>query len=220
MSDPTHERIVRALLRRHGRTFAQEARIPVHLNTPAPLFQLLCMAALLGTRVGADVAVRAARALASQGWTTAERVAATSLEERAGVLHRAGYARYDESTARMLGDTTALLVRRYGGDLRRLREAAGGDPDREHALLRELKGLGDAGAETFSREAQVAWEELYPYADAPVLEGARALDLPEDAHGLAALVGREDYPRLAAALVRTVLAGDQAEVRKQAGHSA
>lgn len=33
--------IVRALLDRHGRTFAEEAGIDVAKNTPSPLFRLL-----------------------------------------------------------------------------------------------------------------------------------------------------------------------------------
>jgi len=71
------------------------------------------------------------------------------------VLNRAGYARYDESTSRMLGDTCALLLERYRGDLRKLREEAGHDPQRERALLKEFKGLGDVGVDIFSREGRL-----------------------------------------------------------------
>ncbi len=52
-------------------------------------------------------------------------MAAASWADRAEVLNGAGYARYDERTSTMLGQTAELLLRDYGGDLRRLRERAG-----------------------------------------------------------------------------------------------
>jgi hypothetical protein len=121
-------------------------------------------------------------------------------EDRARVLNRSGYARYDERTATMLGDTSVLLIDRYGGDLRRLRDAAERDPRRERALLTELKGIGDVGVDIFFREVQGLWEEVAPFADRKALAGARALGLPADAGELARLVAARDRPRLFAAL--------------------
>jgi len=212
MQDAASRRLVRALLERHGRTFAEEAGIAVEANTPPALYQLLCASLLFSARISARIALRAFGALMAEGWTTPERLAATTWEERVRVLNASGYARYDESTSRMLGDTTTLLLQRYQGDLRRLRDAARRDPQREKRLLQEFKGIGELGADIFLREAQVAWEELYPYADARVLEGARALGLPQNVRELAALVERDDFPRLAAALVRLRLEGDEQEV--------
>lgn len=51
-------------------------------------------------------------------------MAEATWRQRTDVLNRAGYARYDESTSRMLGDTAQLLLDRYRGDLRKLREEA------------------------------------------------------------------------------------------------
>jgi len=56
----------------------------------------------------------------------------------------------------MLGETARACVERYDGDLRRLREAAGREPERERELLQEFKGIGGVGADIFRREAQVA----------------------------------------------------------------
>jgi hypothetical protein len=42
--------------------------------------------------------------------------------ERAQERNHAGYARYDERTATMLGSTAEMLLREYKGDLRLLRE--------------------------------------------------------------------------------------------------
>lgn len=116
----------------------------------------------------------------------------------------------------MLGDTAQLLLDRYGGDLRKLREEAGRDPERERELLKEFKGIGDVGADIFFREAQVAWEESFPFADRRVLEGARRLGLGGDTWTLLGLVGEEDFPRFVAALVRVQIESDHDEVLEEA----
>jgi hypothetical protein len=208
MAKPSRDRIVQALLERHGQTYAAELGIDLERNTPSALYRWLCAATLLSARIGADIAMDAARALADQGWTTADKMAGATWEQRTRTLNQAGYARYDESTSGMLGDTAEMLLDKYGGDLRRLRDAAERDPGRERALLKECKGIGDVGADIFCREAQVAWDELFPFADRRALEAAGRLGLEDDAERLAGRVSRKDYPRLLAALVRTGLATD------------
>lgn len=217
MAKPAEDRIVEALLERHGQTYASELGIDLERNTPSVLYRWLCAATLLSARISADAAMQAARALAEQGWTTAQKMADATWEHRTRTLNRAGYARYDESTSRMLGDTAQLLLDRYGGDLRKLRDAAQRDPGRERALLKECKGIGDVGADIFCREAQIAWDELFPFADRRALDAAGRLGLEDDAEKLARRASRKDYPRLLAALVRTRLAGDFDEVLEAAG---
>lgn len=202
------KRMVDALLERWGTTYSEAAGFDPADNTPAPLFRLLVLSLLISARIRAAVAVAAARALAEAGWTTPDTMAASDWADRARVLNEAGYARYDERTSTMLADSTELLRERWGGDLRRLREEAGRDPDREHRLLTEFKGIGDVGADVFCREVQGAWDELYPFADDRVLGTARELGLPADATGLAELASRQDFPRLVAALVRVGLERD------------
>lgn len=213
----THEnRIVDALLDRHGRTFCDEAGIRIETNKPAPLFQSLCLALLFSARIRASIAVDAMRALLDRGWTTAEHMAEAEWGDRVDALNGAGYARFDEKTSTMLGDAAELLLDRYRGDLRRLRAAAGDKPEDERRRLKEVKGIGDVGVDIFFREAQTAWPELYPFADAKSLAGARALGLPDEAGELAQLVERDDFARLVTALVRMELAGDADAIRAAA----
>ncbi|MEJ2032253.1 MAG: hypothetical protein P8Y63_04285 [Deltaproteobacteria bacterium] len=212
----SQRRTVNALLADYGLTFADELKIRIESNTPSPLFRLLCASLLFSTRISAKIATAAARALAEQGWTTPEKMAAATWAERTRVLNRSGYARYDESTSRMLGETAELLLDRYGGDLRRLRDAAQRDPARERQLLMEFKGIGNVGVDIFFREVQGVWEELYPFADRKALLGAEQLGLPGDAGELAGLIPRADYPRLLAALIRVQLAHKQEAVLAEA----
>lgn len=216
MGRPSDREITGALLRRHGFTCAQELGIPLEENTPSPLFQLLCASLLFSARISAGIAVQAARALAGHGWTTPEKMAASTWAERARTLNEAGYARYDERTATMLGDTTQMLLGRYKGDLCNLREEASREPDRERQLLKEFKGIGEVGADNFFREVQVAWNEVFPFADRKALAGARKLGLEADIDALVRLAGEADFPGLVAALVRVQLEGDHDEVLKEA----
>ena len=153
--------------------------------------------------------MQAARALADQGWTTPQKMAAATWEQRTRALNEAGYARYDESTSRMLGDTAGMLVEPVR---RRSAQAARGRRKESRVasarLLKECKGLGDVGVSIFFREVQFAWDELYPFADKRALDAARRLGLASDAQALARQVPRNEFPRLVAALVRGGLAKD------------
>ncbi|MFI1647537.1 endonuclease [Streptomyces avidinii] len=192
---------VRQLLSEYGRTHADEAGIRLR-NTPAPLYQLLTLCVLFSVRIKAEIAVVAARELFAVGLRTPRAMAASSWQERVDALGRAHYRRYDESTATALGSGSEFVLDRYRGDLRRLREAADGDPVRVRELLQEVDRIGPVGADIFCREAQGIWPELLPSFDRRARHAAAALGLPTTAEGLARLVDTEDLPVLAAALVR------------------
>jgi endonuclease III len=175
--EPTRREITAALLDRHGRTYCCELGIAIERNTPSPLFRWLCASILFSTRISAKLAMNAARALSEHGLTTPKKMAQAPWAERTKILNRSGYARYDESTSRMLGDTADLLIEEYGGDLRRLRARANQDPAAERRRLQAFKGIGEIGAAIFCREAQAPWPELYPFADKKALDGAAKLGL-------------------------------------------
>jgi endonuclease III len=202
---PTHRQLVERLMEQHGRTFAEEVEIPLAHGTPSVLFQLLVTALLLSARISAYNAVTAARALRAAGLTTPERMARATWQERVDVITWHGYKRYDERTSTMLGKLAERVRDIYGGDLGRLRDEAGHDVHKEHALLQQFTGIGPVGADIFLREVQGMWPEVYPYVDAKMRRSASRLGLPEDPNALAKLVPREDFPRLASALVRADL---------------
>lgn len=202
------KQLTAVLLQRHGQTFAEELGFDLNRNTPSTLFRLLCFALLASARISHNIAVEAARTLSQQKWNTARTMAESTWRQRTDTLNRAGYARYDESTARMLGDTAERLLDEYRGDLRKVREVANRDAAAERKLLKQFKGVGDVGVDIFFREVQMVWEEVYPHADRRVLKAASKLGLGNDAKDLARLVdSRGDFTRLTAALVRIELAG-------------
>jgi hypothetical protein len=92
-----------------------------------------------------------------------------------------------------------------------MREAADGDVGELRRLLREVPGLGPAGADIFLREVQRVWPEVAPYLDRKALDGAARLGLPEDPDRLVKLAGDTRPASLAAALVRAALDKDVVE---------
>ncbi|MEY9861071.1 hypothetical protein ABH935_006711 [Catenulispora sp. GAS73] len=94
---------------------------------------------------------------------------------------------------------------RVGGDLRRLRSQADGDPARIRELLQEFPHIGPVGADIFCREVQGIWPEVRPAFDRRALKGAEMNRLPKEVTRLEALVAPKDLPRLAAALVRSTV---------------
>lgn len=202
--------LVKALLARHGQTYGAELGLDLAHPGPGDLFGWLCAALLMSARIPAAAAIRAAAGLRRQGWTSAETLAASAWAERVAALDAAGYARYDEKTATQLGDLAETLRDAYGGDLRRLREATGCDPVEERRRILAFKGIGPVGADIFFREVQLAWDELFPFADARSLATAADLGLPATPAGLAALVPQSRFPALLAALTRARLAQEDA----------
>jgi hypothetical protein len=203
-------RLVRELVGAHGRTFAEEAGITLR-NTPQPLYRLLVLALLLSTRIRGSIAVATARELSRAGLRDPRRTAEADWQERVDALGRGGYRRYDERTATQLGEGAELLLDRWGGDLRRMREEADGDVGELRRLLREIPGIGPAGADIFLREVQRVWPEVGPYLDRKALDGAERLGLPKDPDRLVKLAGDTQPAVLAVALVRAALDKEVAE---------
>ncbi|HWL51033.1 MAG TPA: hypothetical protein VNQ90_01260 [Chthoniobacteraceae bacterium] len=215
-----HNGLVELLLQKHGRLFSGEVGVHLERAGPSALFRWLCASLLFSARISASIAAKAARALVDEGgWTTPQKMARSRWEERTHVLNASGYARYDESTSTMLGQSVDLLLDRYHGDLRELRREAHCEPARERELLREFKGIGDVGVDIFFREIQNTWDELYPFADAKALSVARKMHLGDDAKTLAGLVPRHDFPRLLSALVRCGLAKEEEALMEEAAET-
>ncbi|SKA36766.1 hypothetical protein [Consotaella salsifontis] len=208
------EEKVALLLERFGTSYSADVGLDLSTGEPQPLFQWLVVSVLFSARISADQAARAARALFDAGLTSAEKMGQASWEERTRILNQNGYARYDESTSRYLGEDAAMCLEAYGGDLRRLREEAGRDPAEERKRLKAFKGIGEVGADIFLREMQPVWDENHPFADKKALAAAEKIGLGEDARALAKLVSKKDLPRLLSALVKADLHDGLEEIGK------
>ncbi|WP_405578771.1 endonuclease [Streptomyces sp. NBC_01190] len=200
----TQRDTMRALLDEYGRTYAEEAGIPLR-DTPQSLFRLLVLSTLLSARIRASVAIASAKEFDQAGLRDPKRMLAATWQQRVDALGRGGYRRYDERTATQLGEVARQVNERYGGDLRRLREKADGDVAELRRELRGFQGMGPAGADIFLREAQRVWPEAAPYIDDKALDGARGIGLPASPAALVRLADDAEPAVVAAALVRVAL---------------
>jgi endonuclease III len=207
-SDAKNKKVLRALLRRHGQTYAAEAHIRLK-DTPEPLYQTLVLAHLLSARIRASVAVSTSRSLYEAGLRNPKRMTEASWQQRVDALGRGGYRRYDERTSTQLGDGGEILIDHWGGDLRRMREQADGDADELRTLLRELPGIGRVGTDIFLREVQDVWPEFGPFLDSKALQGAERLGLPQRTSELVRIADdASTNAAMASALVRAALDKD------------
>ncbi|AHH97398.1 endonuclease [Kutzneria viridogrisea] len=191
---------VEELLDQYGTTYAEQAGIRLR-DKPAPLYQLLVLSTLLSAPIRAETATKAARELFHAGYRTPAHMKDATWQQRVDALGRGGYVRYDETTATRLGDGAELLLTRWSGDLRRIRD----NKSRVRAHLQEFPGIGEVGADIFCREAQAVWPELRPCFDKRALDSARQRGLPHNADELAGLVRDDRVAVLAAALIRADL---------------
>ncbi len=197
----------RAVVEAAGRTFAQQAGFSLR-DKPAPLFQLLVLAALLAKPIDATMATAAARELRRSGVRSPASALRTTWQQRVDALGRAHYRRFDESMATRVEQLAVFVRDTYGGDLRRLADAAHERPDTARTLLTDAPGIGPTGADIVLREAQEVWTWAAPYIDERVIDGARRLGW---SHARSALVRRyrgQDAAALSAALVRVGLDDD------------
>lgn len=197
------------LLRQAGRTFADDAGITLR-DKPKPLFQLLILTMLASKPIAAEVAVAAAAEIFRCGIRTPVAVLRTERRTLIEAFGRAGYARYDESSATRLTALAARVRETYSGDLRRLADESGHDTRAASRALQQFDGIGPTGADIYLREVQNVWTWARPYFDARSIAGAREIGLPENPAHLLEL--SDGHPaQLAAALVRVSLDDDLRE---------
>ena len=190
-----------AVLDRYGPTFSDEAGIRL-ADAPAR-----CSSCSSSPNCSPPASVRASpsprRRVAEAGWTTPRRMrdAPARGDRRTGPgrippLRRAhGHA---------LREMAELVLERYGGDLRRLAEAA----ERTSSGRRAGpggEGIGPTGAAVFLREVQAVWPWVRPFLDARARRAPGEPACPTTPRGSRGLVPPDELARFAAGLVRVSL---------------
>lgn len=205
--------VIEALIETQGQLYSEEIGADIARDTPQEWFHWLLGVQLMSARIDAAHAVQAARALRDEGLHKVDAILQGGRSRRVAVLNGNGYARFDNRGADQMQEAAEQVDRAYGGDLRRLRDA-GGDADGIARELQGIKGIGPKGAQIFCREAQIAWDALFPMIDDASAAQAQDLGLPADATTLARHAGtRERHVRLVAALTRASLDGPSDRVK-------
>ena len=118
------------------------------------LYKWLLASFLLGKRIRSSVALQAYRILVDQhGLDTPAKLGQSPHRELVRLLGQAGYARYDESTARRLRVLGARLANELPTRLQALSGGTEGLREIERWLL-TFEGIGPKTLEIFMREAR------------------------------------------------------------------
>ncbi|MBT2339877.1 MULTISPECIES: DNA methylase [Pseudomonas] len=124
------------------------------------LYKWLLASFLLGKRIRASVALQAYKVLVDQhGLDTPGKLSQCAHRELVRLLGQAGYARYDESTARRLRTLGARVEQELPSRLEAIRGGVEGIPDVEQWLL-TFEGIGPKTLEIFMREARAILESI------------------------------------------------------------
>ncbi|KAL1998648.1 hypothetical protein VTN02DRAFT_5807 [Thermoascus thermophilus] len=160
---------------------------------PAPetLLAMVLDALLKSTRISHDLAQRAVRAVVEAGYHDVRRLRASTWDERVGVLARAGYNRYREQSATRLGDLAEWVMGEYDGDLNNVLHRADCQQQRVRSQIKQIKGLGDLGADLFVDSAQAVWPCLAPFLDARSRRTAEEVGIGTDLDAIYAALGRD-----------------------------
>ena len=125
--------------------------LDIEVTDALGVFRWLLASFLMGKRIRATVAVQAYRMLVDQqGLGTPIKLAQTSHSTLVRLLGQAGYARYDESTARRLHDLGNKVEVELVAQLEALQE--GSDAEGFKRWLLSLEGVGPKTVEIFMRE--------------------------------------------------------------------
>ena len=125
--------------------------LDIEVTDALGVFRWLLASFLMGKRIRATVAVQAYRMLVDQqGLDTPIKLAQTSHSTLVKLLGQAGYARYDESTARRLHDLGNKVEVELVAQLEALQE--GSDAEGFKRWLLSLEGVGPKTVEIFMRE--------------------------------------------------------------------
>ncbi|AYN16785.1 DNA methylase [Pseudomonas sp. p99-361] len=125
--------------------------LDIEVTDALGVFRWLLASFLMGKRIRATVAVQAYRTLVDQqGLDTPIKLAQTSHSTLVKLLGQAGYARYDESTARRLHDLGNKVEVELVAQLEALQE--GSDAEGFKRWLLSLEGVGPKTVEIFMRE--------------------------------------------------------------------
>jgi len=206
---PSQQTLASRLIAVAGTTYAEEAGITIR-NKPMALFELLSLCMLASKPIAASTAAAAAHELFRDGLRTPVAVLAANRRQLIEAFGRAGYARYDESSATRMTELATKVKDEYGGDLRNLAAEADHEVSATAEALRDFTGIGQVGADIFLREVQDVWPWVRPHFDDRAIATAKSLGLPDDPRRLGELAPQQST-RLAAALVRASFDDDVRE---------
>ncbi|KAE8378758.1 hypothetical protein BDV26DRAFT_291882 [Aspergillus bertholletiae] len=171
----------------HGTEIAQK---PLTAS-PETLLAMVIDALLKSRPISHELTQRTITKVIEAGYHDIRKLGKSSWEERTMILKDGGYNRYREQGATNLGELAELIDSKYHGDLNNLLEEAHHDRDEVRKLIKEIKGLGDLGADLFFNNVQSVWPEIAPFVDQRSLQTADQVGIGTDLEAIYADLKRD-----------------------------
>jgi len=179
-SGPTAARcrvVISALLSRVPGRFSSELGLNLFAPRRRDLFLWFLAAVLYGARISGAIVARTHAEFVRRGLTSPQTIVKTGWDGLVRALDAGGYTRYDFKTATKLLEVMNHLLDQYGGDLKRLHDAAADARDLETRLKSLGKGIGDVTVQIFLRELRDIWPKAQPTLSPLSILAARDLAL-------------------------------------------
>ena len=169
---------------------------------PETLLALILNAMLSSARISHELAAKSVACCIKAGYHKLDVLKKSTWQERTEVLTEGRYTRYREKTATAFGELAEFIESKYGGDLNDLISTASKDPIEIRAAIKDIKGLGDVGADIFFDTAQGVVPSLAPFLDPRSKKTAEAIGIDSDVNKLWKQVGEDpvEMCKLASAL--------------------
>ncbi|KAE8351523.1 hypothetical protein BDV28DRAFT_18210 [Aspergillus coremiiformis] len=148
--------------------------------SPETLLAMVMDAMLKSRPISHHLTQRTIAKVIEAGYHDIRKLGDSSWEERTMVLKDGGYNRYREQGATNLGELAELVDAKYDGDLNNLLEEAHHDRNQVRELVKEIKGLGDLGADLFFNNVQSVWPSIAPFVDRRSLQTADQVGIGTD----------------------------------------
>ncbi|KAB8257299.1 hypothetical protein BDV32DRAFT_127592 [Aspergillus pseudonomiae] len=159
--------------------------------TPETLLAMVIDAMLKSRPISHDLTQRTITKVIDAGYHDIHKLGDSTWEERTMILKDGGYNRYREQGATNLGELAELVEGKYDGDLNNLLEEAHHNRDEVRQLIKEIKGLGDLGADLFFNNVQSVWPEIAPFVDKRSLKTAEQVGIGTDLDAIYADLKRD-----------------------------
>ncbi|KAF5859999.1 hypothetical protein ETB97_002138 [Aspergillus alliaceus] len=182
--------------------------------SPDTLLAMVIDAMLKSRPISHDLTQRTIAKVVEAGYHDIHKLGNSSWEERTMILKDGGYNRYREQGATNLGELAELVDQKYDGDLNNLLEEAHHDREQVRELIKEIKGLGDLGADLFFNNVQSVWPSIAPFVDRRSLQTADQVGIGTDLDAIYADLKRDSMKmsRLANGLSTARLEKKQGEL--------
>jgi len=170
---------LKEFVERYGEPYSKRLGIDLRTGGSGEVFKWFLASILYGKPIRESSATKTYKCFEKRRVLSPERILQTGWDGLVSILDEGAYTRYDFSTATKLLDIAEKLMKRYGGNLNRLHEAAANSKDLEARIMALGKGLGPTTTSIFLRDMRETWAKADPEPTPLVRQAQKSLGIKD-----------------------------------------